>query len=134
MDIERYITKEDFLKLKSLPEGGTLINGRRYSVPQDGNLSAKSQSEKLGRVDKTGEGIIDRVFFFEVLKDPLKESWELKDIDLQMVSAKVVDHYVFVSEQEALKEIALTKAKIVLRDKEILRGKGEEENDKNDQN
>ena len=129
MDIERFITKEDFLKLKPFVEGGTLIDGRRYAaIRLVGNLSVKNQLENLGKVNKTGEGIIDRVFFFEVIVDPVKEFWEEGHDDkvFQIVSAKIVNRYRFVSTQEAEKEVALILAKIKLKTKREKGGQEQE--------
>jgi len=116
MDIERSITAEDFLRLRSFADGGTLIDGKRYAVMPSEKFSPRNQLENLGKVDKTGEGIMDRVFFFEVLEDSLNE-----DINFQVVSAKIVDHYRFVSKQEACKEISLIRAKISIKNREEKR-------------
>ena len=121
MDIERFITREDFLTIKPYSEGGTLIDGRRYATIGGTGLSSQNQLKNLGKVDKTGEGTIDKVFFFEVVNDTERESWKQDRpdhvIDLHIVSAKVVDRYRYVSAQEADKEVALIKAKIALKDK-----------------
>ena len=123
MDIERFITKEDFLKLKPYAEGGILMDGRRYAaISIHGKLSLENQLKNLGGVNMTGEGVMDRVFFFEVFRDPIKEFWnEAEGKIFQIVSAKVVDRYRYVSAQEAGKEVALIKAKIILADKKVIR-------------
>lgn len=120
MDILRHITKEDFLSIKPFSEGGTVLGGRRYAKLS--SLSSEKQLELLGKPDKTGEGVCDRVFFFEVFKDVIDESYfgqaTLKNasqeplIDFALVSAVVVDRYKFVSTQEMQKELALIQAKI----------------------
>ena len=135
MDIQRFITKEDFLKLKPYVEGGILIDGRRYSAMSvRGRLSVENQIKGLGDANKTGEGIIDTVFFFEVIRDPTKEFWnEESDVIFLIVSAKIVDRYRYVSEQEACKEMALIRAKIVLRNKEILSKDDKIEGERNGQ-
>lgn len=124
MDIERFITIEDFLRLKPFADGGTLIDGKRYAMISK-KFSAENQLKNLGKVDKTGEGVIDKVFFFEIFKDPVNEN---DDTNFQIVSAKVVDHYKRVSEQEAHKEIALIQAKIAIRKREISREEEENSN------
>jgi len=118
MDTKRYITKEDFLTIKPISDGGIVIDGRRFALPI--SMSAEKQLSQIGKVDKTGENTIDKVFFFEIFSDPMVG--EDPVIVHQLVSAKIVDRYRFVSNQEALKEMALIKAKI------NLRKKGEERN------
>lgn len=132
MEIERFITKEDFLKLKPFKEGGTLVDGRRYAaMTTHGKLSIQNQLKNLGKVDKTGEGVVDRVFFFELLRDPIKEFWnEDGEVTFQVVSAKIIEYYKYVSKQEAYKEVALVNAKIALRDKELGKGSNGEEIDR----
>lgn len=129
MEIERFITRKDFLRLKPFTEGGTLIDGRRYAALPFGELALETQLKNLGMVDKTGEGVVDRVFFFEILLDPLVESM-IKDYTFQLISAKIVERYKFGSEQEAYKEAALIKAKIVLRNKELGKDSDGEEDDR----
>jgi hypothetical protein len=117
MDIKRFITKEDFLSIKSLEECGTILDGRRYAtLPW---LSSEEQLSELGEPDATGEGIKDKVFFFEVFKDPFGEGFPGEEVNttFQIVSAEVVDRYKYVSNQEARKEVALVKAKIALKER-----------------
>jgi len=114
MDVKRFITKEDFLSIKSLEECGTVLDGRRYAtLPW---LSSEKQLSELGEPDLTGEEVMDKVFFFEVFKDPLRDEDEV-NTTFQIVSAEVVDRYKYVSNQEARKEIALVKAKIALKER-----------------
>jgi hypothetical protein len=113
MDVDRFITKEEFLSIKPFSQGGTVIGGRRFA--QITSYSHEMQLEKLGTVDKTGEGICDKVFFFEVFLDPCEPN---EPPTFQIISAKVVERYKFISTQEAQKEIALIKAKIKLREKD----------------
>lgn len=109
MDIKRFITKEDFLSIVPFNEGGTLIDGRRYaSISTNKKMHPENQLKNLGKPDKIGEGVIDKVFFFEVVKDLAEEN----SITFHLVAAKIVDRYRFVSEQEVLKEVALVRAKI----------------------
>lgn len=112
MDICRWITKEDFLSLAPVSTGGTLLGGRRYATAATGALKPETQLEHLGELDKTGEGIIDRVFFFEMLRDSSGQ-----DIICQLVSAKIVERYRFVCDQDCEKELALVQAKIKLYNK-----------------
>lgn len=65
-------------------------------------------------MDKTGEDICDKVFFFEVFLDPCTPQ---EPPTFQIVSAKVVERYKFVSEQEYKKEVALIETKIRMREK-----------------
>lgn len=111
MDVDRFITKEEFLSIKPFSQGGTVINGRRFAQL----TSAEKQLEKLGTVNATGEGICDKVFFFEVFMDPCRLN---EPPTFQIICAKVVERYKFISTQEAKKELALIKAKIRLREKD----------------
>ena len=104
-----YITREDFLKIKSLGEGGTVIDGRRYAQL----LDPEKQLAEIGQPDKTGEGIITKVYFFEYIEnDPSDVIGVSLDFNLRVVSGEIVDHY--ETEQELQKELALIKAKINL--------------------
>lgn len=108
-----YITREDFLSIGRLATGGTVIDGRRYAQLSD----PKKQLAEIGQPDKTGEGIVNKVFFFEYENDISSFKVISANPDLRIVSAEIVDHY--ESEQELQKELALVKAKIELKDKEI---------------
>lgn len=110
--IQRFITKEDFLGIESLAEGGTIIDGKKYAaMSENGEMSSENQIKILGKPDRTGEGVMDKVFFFEILEGSRERGYHLK-----LVSAKIVDHYESI--QEVRKELALIRAKITLKDKE----------------
>lgn len=121
MDVKRFITKEDFLSLKSWPEGGTYLGFRVYARMGSYEDSLK-QLSMIGKVDKTGEGVIDKVFFFEVFRSPVEEIYSI-DVDeryplmLEVVCAYIVDKYRFISNDECRKEVVLTLAKIKLKEK-----------------
>ncbi len=121
MDIKRYITREDFLRICPFKDGGTLIDGRRYAACFPGKLSHINQLKHLGEPDKTGEGVMDKVFFFEVVKDPRDEVAYLREdgegVVFHLISAKIVERYKVPSAQEGQKEMALIAAKIKLNDK-----------------
>lgn len=116
MDIKRYITREDFL---TIPQEsvfivkGIVLNGRTYSLLNGELWAPENQLARLGEIDKTGEGIVDKVFFFEVLRD-----LQTGEVMHSMISAEIVEHYKYVSDQECQKELALVQAKIKLYNKD----------------
>lgn len=122
MDTDYYITKEDFLNLKPFSKGGTIIGDELYCRMPGDIFQAEKQLSELGSLDKTGEGICEKVFFFKVLRDPsnfgdvFNPLEEQENLIFKIIGAKIVGKY-RIPPEEMEKELALIKAKIKLNEK-----------------
>lgn len=121
MDVNRTITADDYMKIINSDEG-VVLDGKcfkRFGAYE----SSLRQLEVIGKVSRDGEGICEKVFFFEIVQKEDKSDFSILDVTLQLISATIVDKYKYSTVQEAEKEKALIYCKIQRYEKQKKRGR-----------